>query len=148
MTEHADLVIVDSPPVLAVADPLVVASVADGVIVVASTTDRRKITRAIGQLQQIEAPVLGTVLNGFEFTDDVYTASYGYAPPPADAETRWPGSFRHRHGECVMAALPGVLAEVEVADFETELVVLVPSRRLAHHLEPVWALVFDSCRAG
>jgi hypothetical protein len=47
-----------------------------------------------------------------------------------------------------MAVLPGVAAEVEVADFDTELVVLVPSRRLAHHLEPMWALVFDSCRRG
>lgn len=47
-----------------------------------------------------------------------------------------------------MAKLPLVRSEVEVADFETELVVLVPSRRRAHLLDPALALVFDSCHRG
>ena len=44
--------------------------------------------------------------------------------------------------------LPAVAAGVEVADFETELVILVPDRRRAHLLEPMWALLFDSCQKG
>ncbi len=85
LAEHADLVIVDSPPVLAVADGvIVVVSVADGVIVVVSRTDRRKVTKAIGQLHQIEAPLLGTVLNGADLGGDAY--SYGYAYTPTVAE--------------------------------------------------------------
>lgn len=46
------------------------------------------------------------------------------------------------------AVLPQVAEGLEVADFETELVVLVPQRRMVHLLEPDAALVFDSCRRG
>ena len=44
--------------------------------------------------------------------------------------------------------LPAIDESVVVADFDTELVVLVPARRKAHLLEPMWALLFDSCRRG
>lgn len=44
--------------------------------------------------------------------------------------------------------LPPLADEVEVADFETELVVVVPSRRRAYHLDERWALLVDSCRRG
>lgn len=37
---------------------------------------------------------------------------------------------------------------VEAADFDTEIVVLVPDRRRAHLLEASLALLFDSCRDG
>jgi succinoglycan biosynthesis transport protein ExoP len=80
--DSVDLVVLDSPPVLPVADPLVLASFADGIILVASaeSTDTRQVTRAIGRLLQVDAPVLGTVLNGFDPKDaDKYT--YGYVEP-------------------------------------------------------------------
>lgn len=44
--------------------------------------------------------------------------------------------------------LPAVSPTLEVADFETELVVLVPDRRAVHLLESDAALLFDSCRRG
>jgi hypothetical protein len=44
--------------------------------------------------------------------------------------------------------LPAIDTSVVVADFDTELVVLVPAERKAHLLEPMWALLFDSCRRG
>ena len=48
-----------------------------------------------------------------------------------------------------MNALPAVMprkrADVMVADFETELVVLVPDERQAHHLDEGLSLVLDSC---
>ena len=44
--------------------------------------------------------------------------------------------------------LPAIDESVVVADFDTELVVLVPAGRKAHLLEPMWALLFDSCRRG
>ena len=44
-------------------------------------------------------------------------------------------------------ALPRIRDDLVVADFDTELVVLVPSTRRAHLLEPMMALVFDSCRS-
>jgi succinoglycan biosynthesis transport protein ExoP len=81
--EGVDLIILDSPPVLPVSDPLVLASVADGVILVVSgtSTDSRQVSRAVDRLLQVDAPVLGTVFNGFDPNDgEKYT--YGYAEPP------------------------------------------------------------------
>jgi polysaccharide biosynthesis transport protein len=63
----ADLVIVDTPPVLAVADPLIVSGLVDGVVMVASfgSTQRGAVTKAAEKLRQVDAPILGTVLNRF-----------------------------------------------------------------------------------
>lgn len=44
--------------------------------------------------------------------------------------------------------LPDVAADVEFADFETEIVALVPGVRRAVHLEAGHAIVLDSCRRG
>jgi hypothetical protein len=44
--------------------------------------------------------------------------------------------------------LPEVNQSVAIADFDIELVVLVPERRRAFHLDPMRAVVFDSCRSG
>ena len=76
-----DLVVLDSPPVLPVADPTVLAGLVDGVIVVASagSTDKRQLARAISRLEQVEAPLLGTVLNRYQGKGNAdYT--YGYGP--------------------------------------------------------------------
>ena len=48
-----------------------------------------------------------------------------------------------------MSSLPALMprkrADVMVADFDTELVVLVPDERQAHHLDVGLSLVLDSC---
>ena len=44
--------------------------------------------------------------------------------------------------------LPSIAAGVEIADFDTELVVLVPGDRRAVHLQAGHAIVLDSCRRG
>jgi polysaccharide biosynthesis transport protein len=77
ISEQADVVIVDSPPVLAVSDPLVLSGLADAVVVVvaAGGTDTRQVSRALEQLHQVEAPLIGTVLNRLEGGK---MASYGY----------------------------------------------------------------------
>jgi capsular exopolysaccharide synthesis family protein len=84
LAESIDLIVIDSPPVLPVADPLVLASVVDGVILVASAnlTDRRQLAKAVDRLVQVDAPLLGTVLNRSVGTEDAaYT--YGYSNPDA-----------------------------------------------------------------
>lgn len=43
------------------------------------------------------------------------------------------------------ALMPRKRADVMVADFDTELVVLVPDERQAHHLDVGLSLVLDSC---
>lgn len=62
---QADIVLVDSPPVLPVSDATVLSSSVDGTIVVASSnvTQRRQLARALELLRQVEASVIGTVLN-------------------------------------------------------------------------------------
>lgn len=44
--------------------------------------------------------------------------------------------------------LPTLAPDVEIAEFDDELVVLMPGDRRAVHLEAGPALVFDSCRRG
>jgi succinoglycan biosynthesis transport protein ExoP len=60
-----DLVILDTPPVLATADAGILASLADGVLLVvrAGQTDRVAAKRAHQQLVNVGARVIGTVLN-------------------------------------------------------------------------------------
>jgi tyrosine-protein kinase Etk/Wzc len=60
-----DAVIIDSPPVLAVTDSAVLAPKTDGVILVvrAEKTDRDAIALAIQQLRQVDAEILGIVVN-------------------------------------------------------------------------------------
>lgn len=62
---HADVVIFDSAPVLAVADNLALASMVDAVILVvrAGVTQRRDLVRAKAMLDKVGAPVVGAVLN-------------------------------------------------------------------------------------
>lgn len=86
MRDRFDLVIIDSPPVLAVADPLVLSAAVDGVIIVASAaqSDKRDLGRAMQQLQQLETPMLGAVLNSFDTTSSAdYRHSYGVYEPSA-----------------------------------------------------------------
>lgn len=63
--ERFDLVVLDSPPVLPVTDPLILARLADGVVVVArcQSTTRASLQRAITTLRRSEANLLGIVLN-------------------------------------------------------------------------------------
>ena len=78
--ERFDLVIIDSPPVLAVSDPLVLLGSVDGVILVASAkqSDRRDVVRATEQLSQLDTVILGTVLNSFDQTSSSdYRQNYG-----------------------------------------------------------------------
>jgi len=73
----ADLVLIDCPPVLPVSDALVVSGIADATILVASagSTTRRSIRRALELLNQVDAPLVGTVLNNAEPLSNT-----GYAP--------------------------------------------------------------------
>lgn len=64
----ADFVVIDTPPILAVADALVLAQRADGVLVVAdaSSTTRGALSLIRDQLEQVGATIVGTVLNNFD----------------------------------------------------------------------------------
>ena len=65
LAKSFDLVILDTPPVLATADAGILASIADGVLLVvrAGQTDRVAAKRAHQQLVNVGASIVGTVLN-------------------------------------------------------------------------------------
>lgn len=81
LPDRFDLVIVDTPPLLVVADALVVSAAVDALVLVASAnlTDRRQVEQASAHLRQIEAPYVGTVLNNFDLsTSTTYEYRYAY----------------------------------------------------------------------
>ncbi len=65
LSERFDVVIIDSPPVLPVTDPIVLARQVDGLVVVArcQSTTRSELQRALTQLRQGDTNLLGVVLN-------------------------------------------------------------------------------------
>ncbi len=64
LKERADIVLLDSPPVVAVSDAAVLATKVDGVLLVVSAgrTKRDSIQTAKAKLQKVNANVLGAVL--------------------------------------------------------------------------------------
>ena len=63
-----DIVLVDSPPILPVTDGLVLSRRVDAVLLVsvAGATTRKEVVRATELLIQVEAPLVGAVLNGVD----------------------------------------------------------------------------------
>jgi capsular exopolysaccharide synthesis family protein len=65
LRSHFDWIVLDSSPVLAVADPCVIARVASGVLLVVDSgrTPREVATAAVERLEAVRAPLLGAMLN-------------------------------------------------------------------------------------
>ncbi len=89
-----DFVILDCPPVLAVADPCIVAAVADAVLVVVrlNPQSRVELRRTIDMLKDVNALTIGIVVNASELEDEVagtrkngYMVGYGYGANGAKA---------------------------------------------------------------
>ncbi|MFE5484021.1 polysaccharide biosynthesis tyrosine autokinase [Streptomyces sp. NPDC056527] len=83
LTDTYDIVIVDSAPLLPVADTLGLSPLADGVLLVvsASKTGRDQIVDAADSLHRIGVPVLGAALNmSSAYKGKGYGYGYGYAP--------------------------------------------------------------------
>lgn len=89
LAEYADVVIVDTPPVLPVTDSLVMSGLVDVTILVAKadSTDKRAVRRAVELLDQVDANLVGCVLNGAPLGGPYgYGTNYGYGY----------GSYEHR----------------------------------------------------
>jgi capsular exopolysaccharide synthesis family protein len=80
LAEHFDWVIIDSPPVLAVADASVIANGASGVLFVvgADQTSRQTARAAIDQLNAVQAHIIGAVLNRVDIEGNPYYYSTYY----------------------------------------------------------------------
>lgn len=72
-----DLVLIDAPPLLAVADPAIIAPIVDSVILTVrvNKNGRRPVEHAVRMLEDIEVPVGAVIVNG---VDNDVKAAYGY----------------------------------------------------------------------
>ncbi len=87
------LIIIDSPPVLSVADPLVITRSVDAVLLVAAADNarRREISATLGALAGVGAPLIGAVLNAVDtravgYSGQRYEYGYAYAAARSDEE--------------------------------------------------------------
>jgi capsular exopolysaccharide synthesis family protein len=95
---EADFVLTDSPPVLPVTDAIVLAGRVDAIVLVATsgTTSRRDLRRAVELLEQVDAPLVGTILNSVDADGDYYQPyyRYGYSTRSAEGEDKPPARKR------------------------------------------------------
>jgi capsular exopolysaccharide synthesis family protein len=87
LTEGYDLVIIDTPPLLAASDAAILATLSDGVIMVlrAGATEAAAAQQSIQQMQVLGARVVGAVLNDPDAQVPRYGAYYEYQYSAADA---------------------------------------------------------------
>ena len=92
LRQHFDWIVIDSPPVMAVTDPTVVANVANGVIFVvgAEMTARHAAQSAIDQLDSANAQMLGAILNRVDVQRNAYYYSNYYQREYLDYYTPQP----------------------------------------------------------
>lgn len=73
-----DFIIIDSPPVLALADSIVLSTQIDGVILVAQAkkTKRKQLKMTVDRLREVDAHIIGVTLNRVSSKGDEYTYYY------------------------------------------------------------------------
>jgi len=78
--ETYDMIIIDSPPMLAVTDAQILASILDGVVLVARSgkTETDQLKESVNLIKNVQGNLIGTVLNDVEKTNnDNYYYYYG-----------------------------------------------------------------------
>ena len=95
LTQSADIVLFDSPPVLAVTDAVVMARHVDGVLLVvdAGQTNEHSLALATGELQKSGVNLLGVALNRLDTRRGGYYYYYYYYSEDQDGQRR-PSSAR------------------------------------------------------
>jgi polysaccharide biosynthesis transport protein len=80
MSSTYDVVVFDTPPVGAVTDPAIIATLVDGVVLVtrSRSTTRQNLQGALRQLRSVSARIIGGVLNGALASDTEYSQYHGY----------------------------------------------------------------------
>ncbi len=74
-----DMIIIDSPPLVSVTDPLILSQNVDGVIIVtwSGKTTNEILRKGLKQLKEVHAPITGVVLNRFSAKKSGYYYNYG-----------------------------------------------------------------------
>ncbi|MCC9076808.1 polysaccharide biosynthesis tyrosine autokinase [Litorilinea aerophila] len=99
LRQEADVILLDSPPATVVVDATILATLADGVLVVlrAGRTRRARAQRALESLQNVHARIIGAVLNGASVKASYYShPEYGYGINPQAATSGGGGSLLSR----------------------------------------------------
>jgi Mrp family chromosome partitioning ATPase len=80
LSERYDYVIIDSPPLVTVTDPMILSTMVDGVIIVVKSGQSKSelVRRAAQDLVSVGAKVLGVVLNDFNLKQEGYDYYYYY----------------------------------------------------------------------
>ena len=82
LAERYDHILIDSPPLMHVTDPVILSTMVDGVIIVvhAGKSTRDVVRRARQELTTVGAKIFGVVLNNVDFRkggyDDYYYSRY------------------------------------------------------------------------
>lgn len=79
MKKHFDYIVLDTPPVHAVADPQILSTKADGTLFVvrAGVTKKDDVQSSISTLKKVNADIIGTVLHAVENSKNKYYYYYG-----------------------------------------------------------------------
>jgi capsular exopolysaccharide synthesis family protein len=79
LTDYADIVIIDTPPSLAVTDATVLAPQTDGVVLIARAGQTRKdaLKETVEQMRSANANIIGVVLNDLDIKRSSYAYRYG-----------------------------------------------------------------------
>lgn len=97
----ADIIVIDSPPVLAVTDAMILSKIADATLLVIKPDHTRRLSlkRAIDQLQQVGANIIGVVLNDIQINRlssyfssgyyDFYRNNYRYGNGDVETNSIW-----------------------------------------------------------
>jgi capsular exopolysaccharide synthesis family protein len=94
LREKFDVIILDCTPLIAVTDATVLATQVDGVIlVIKSGATRRKILqRGVKQLRDVQATIIGAVLNQVNVKNSSYYYASYYAHYYGEKEDKGPGA--------------------------------------------------------
>jgi polysaccharide biosynthesis transport protein len=81
LARRYDAIVIDSPPVVAVTDAAVMSRYADAVLLVVThrATSRRGLARAVELLRQVDAPLVGAVLNRVPTSEGYGDQGYRYS---------------------------------------------------------------------
>lgn len=100
LTEAADIVIFDTPPITALADAAIIGSQVDGVLLVVSAgeTRREMVRRALAALQRVQARVVGALINRMPVQGAGYYYYYYHYGYYGEDENGRRGNGKHRPG--------------------------------------------------
>ena len=116
LSQRFDYIVVDSPPIFGIADALILSTVVKGVILVVhgGRTPREMVQRAFKNLIELNATVLGAVLNNVDIRGNGYPYYYNYSHYYQSYQQPSADTASSAHTEPVLSSVEGpVLSSVE-----------------------------------